>query len=114
MQLFSTTVPSVPHMPLQSLTIAQKRKIVKEHARHLRDGQKATPTALAEWAKETLNLSKEPEKIIMSRMMTNKLLWREKIAENLFRNTSPSKVELDRALYGRMYEMSDTRRDISG
>ena len=63
-----------PLMPLQSLTIAQKKEIVKERGRCIRDGQKSTHAALAEWAKAQFGLAKLPGKAIMSRVLNSRAL----------------------------------------
>lgn len=61
---FQTLASSL--MPLQSITIAQKKEIIKKRGRRIRDGQKSAHAALAEWAKAQFPIVKLLEKAIMS------------------------------------------------
>ena len=103
-------------MPLQSLSIAQKREIVKEHRARQKDGRKATHAALAEWAKGKFGLSKVPGKAVMSRIFNNPSLTNTPETtpnHNTFRVSGPRHIELDKAICAWVCDMRHKRRCIS-
>lgn len=101
---------------LVTLSIDQKRAIVKERARRQTVAQKHTNAILAEWAKETFSLPARPGKATMSRILNNKDLHTEcfNSSQSKFRNRGVKYDTLDKELYNWICDMQHRRLCISG